>query len=586
MKIKTAWNLGLLYKGDGDPQIEKDLKEIETVCLQLEKKYKNTPFTRSPETLAKALQDFELNKKVVEEAKPWWYFALKSDLDSGNSIAGAKATQFEQRITNATNKIKFFNLEVGKISSVDQKKFLKSPILAPYRYKLTKIFNRAKYNLPEGEEQLSDLLSQTSQTMWIDAQKKLLSKQSISFKGEQIPVVEAVTILATLSKKDRSELNRKIQETFKSISFLAEAELNAIYSFKKTMDERRGFAYPYSQTILGYQNDEKSIIDFVALISKNFHISHRFYRMHAKLLGEKKITMADRSVHIGKIKATFDFNESVSIVKESLRKVDPEYELIFQRFIENGQIDVYPKKGKKGGAYSWGNGSLPTFVLLNHISDIRSLETLAHEMGHSIHSQMSKSQPLRYQQYTTATAEVASTFFEQTIQESVEKHLSQKEQIVMLHNKIMGDITTIFRQVACFNFELELHNEIRKHGQVSAEDIAKLMRKHIKSYVGNAVDVNEEDGYFFVYWSHIRNFFYVYSYAYGQIISKSMYEKWKEDPKFASKIKQFLMAGGSASPEDIFKSIGIDTSKTSFFEAGLKGIERDMDLLEKLTRSK
>jgi oligoendopeptidase F len=108
------------------------------------------------------------------------------------------------------------------------------------------------------------------------------------------------------------------------------------------------------------------------------------------------------------------------------------------------------------------------------------------------------------------------------------------------------------------------------------------MAKHLKSYMGPVVDVSDDDGYFYVYWSHIRRFFYVYSYAYGQLISKALYEKWKEDSSYADKIKQFLRAGESMSPEDIFKSIGIDTSKLGFFEAGLKSIEKDIARLEKL----
>ena len=102
--------------------------------------------------------------------------------------------------------------------------------------------------------------------------------------------------------------------------------------------------------------------------------------------------------------------------------------------------------------------------------------------------------------------------------------------------------------------------------------------------MGDAVEVTDEEGYFYVYWSHIRRFFYVYTYAYGQIISRALYEKWKEDPSYAKKIKQFLSAGGSMKPEDIFKSIGIDTSKNSFFETGLEGVERDITKLEKLAK--
>jgi oligoendopeptidase F len=181
-----------------------------------------------------------------------------------------------------------------------------------------------------------------------------------------------------------------------------------------------------------------------------------------------------------------------------------------------------------------------------------------------------------------SVAEVASTFFEQVVSSELENHLSKKEQIIFLHNKIKGDVQTIFRQIACFNFELELHQKIREKGQLAKKDIAILMNKHMKAYLGDAVDLKEDDGYFFVQWSHIRNFFYVYSYAYGQIISRALFENWKKDKSYAKRIEQFLSSGSSMSPEDIFKKIGIDTSSKTFFETGLKSVENDIKRLEKL----
>ena len=147
-------------------------------------------------------------------------------------------------------------------------------------------------------------------------------------------------------------------------------------------------------------------------------------------------------------------------------------------------------------------------------------------------------------------------------------------------------MASIFRQVACFNFELQLHRRIRAEGQLSRGEIAKLLRKHLESYLGPAVRITDDDGYFFVTWSHIRRFFYVYSYAYGQLISRALFENWKADKSYAKKIEQFLSAGCSISPENIFKRAGIDTSNTKFFEAGLRSIEKDIDKLEKLTTKK
>jgi oligoendopeptidase F len=579
---KTAWDLGLLYKNDTDPQIEKDLKIIENACAHFEKKYKKSDFISTPQKLSRALEDMEELEKKINGSKPWWYFALKNRLNSSDEFAVAQSTKFNQRIIKSVNKITFFDLQIAKISKKDQGIFLKNQLLKPYAYALRRIFNNAEHKLSDDEEQIINLLSQTSYGMWVDGQEKLLEQQMVEFDGEKIALTKALSMFSGLETKKRRDLWQKIILAFKNISSFAEAEINAVYNYKKVIDEKKRYKKSYSKTILGNENDEKTIELLVSTVAKYFSISKRFYKIHAKLLNEKKISYADRNAGIGDIQKKFDFNESLQIVRDSFAKIDQKYVDIFDSFVKNRQIDVYPSKGKSGGAFCWGNGSLPTFVLLNHSDDINSVETFAHEMGHAIHTELSKTQPPRYRDYSMSVAEVASTFFEQVVTSELENYLSEDEKLVLLHNKIKGDVQTIFRQVACFNFEADLHSNIRDKGQVPKEDIAKLLSKHMKSYMGDSVDVTDDDGYGFVGWSHIRRFFYVYTYAYGQLISRALFENWKKDPSYEKKIYQFLSSGSSMSPEDIFKKIGIDVKDKTFFESGLKSIESDIVRLEKM----
>ena len=420
--------------------------------------------------------------------------------------------------------------------------------------------------------------------MWVSGQQKMLSQQTVEYNKKKITLSQAFNILSDLPTKKRRSLYTKINIVLKENSYFAEAEINAIYNYKKVLDERRGFAKPYSDTVLSDQNDEKTVEALIHAVTKGFRISKRFYKLHKKLLSESSFELSDRAVKIGEIKKKFDFNKSVEIVKKAFAKIDKKYENILDSFIENRQIDVYSKKGKNSGAYCWGAGMLPTFILLNHADNIMSVEILAHEMGHAIHTESSKKQAPLYRLYTMATAEVASTFFEQVVIDDMENLLSDNEKIIFLHNRIMGDMSTIFRQVAFFNFELELHTRIRNEGQVSKEEIAKLMSKHLRSYLGSDMKITNDDGYLFVYFSHMRRFFYVYSYAYGQLISRVLFENWKHDPSYSKKIEKFLTAGKSMSPKDIFKSIGIDTGNPAFFEAGIKSIENDIKKLESLAK--
>jgi oligoendopeptidase F len=191
-----------------------------------------------------------------------------------------------------------------------------------------------------------------------------------------------------------------------------------------------------------------------------------------------------------------------------------------------------------------------------------------------------------YQDYSTSVAETASTFFEAITFEKILAGLSDEEKITALHDKINDDVSTIFRQIAFFNFELELHTTVRAKGFVAKEEIAKMLNRHMENYLGPAFKLKDLDGYFFVQVSHFRRFFYVYSYAFGQLISKALFERYKKDPTYFAKIEQFLRAGGSDTPENIFKKIGINLKDPAFYELGLKSIEADIARLEKLVAEK
>ncbi|MBP7831802.1 MAG: M3 family oligoendopeptidase [Candidatus Pacebacteria bacterium] len=582
MKHKTEWNLGLMYSSPKDPKIEKDVVAIEKAIAAFAKKYsKNDKYLKDAGFLKKALDDYE---SLDDTPNPMPYFYLFLDINSGHKDAEAGKNRISQRLTAAGNQLIFFRIALGKIPKDMQKKFLADPRLAKYRYFLEQIFASSKYVLTEAEEKIMSLKNLSSRELWVSGQESLLSKQTVTIKGKVMPLSEAALKAKDLPTKERHAAYDIITKHLRSISDFAESEMNAIVIDKKVSDELRGYSKPYSATILGYQNTEKEIESLVKTVSEHFPIAHRYHKIKAEMLGLKKLEYSDRAASVGETKKKITYAEAIDIVGRSFRKANPKYEAILHSYLEQGQIDAFPRKGKKSGAYCWSNVNLPTYVLLNHIENLDSVSTLAHEMGHAIHGEFSKTQSPIYQGHTISVAEVASTLFENFAFDEVLETLTEKEKIIALHDKIGDDVMTIFRQIALFNFEVELHQTIREKGSMSKEDIAALMNKHMKSYLGPVFEMKENDGYTFITWSHIRRFFYVYSYAYGQIISKALYKKYKEDPSYLKKIEEFLAAGESKSPEKIFKDIGIDTSDPAFFKAGLESIKEDIIRLEKLVR--
>ncbi len=260
------------------------------------------------------------------------------------------------------------------------------------------------------------------------------------------------------------------------------------------------------------------------------------------------------------------------MVYEALGAANPKFAEMFADFVATGHMDFLPRKGKRGGAFCSGGMGVPTQIMLNHADDMNSIFTMAHEMGHAIHTELSKKQGVLYEDYTISIAEVASTFFENIMFDYLYEKSDDKERIAMLLEKTQDNIFTIHSQIAYFNFEVKMHEEMKKKGMLSSTELAKMFLECRKSYLGSAFEYQENDGYPYVAIPHFRSFFYVYSYAYGQLIANALYAEYKKNPAFLEKVEYFLSAGGSKKPDDIFKDIGIDATKPDFFEKGLEEI--------------
>jgi oligoendopeptidase F len=583
LKIKTTWDLSVLYKDENDPKLERDLLEIERLQSDFERRFRGTDFTSTPEKLANVFNVLDNLLEKAEALRPLHYLHLRRDIDTSNQGLTALINKYSQRLTKSRNKTLFFRLAVSAIPASRHKEFLTHPDLAAYKYGLEVWFREGTFLLTEPEEKILSLKSLPSSELWVAGVQKQLSRQTIHWKNKEIPLSEAQNLLSKAPVVDRRKLQQRISAQLQTIADFSESEINAIYLDKKINDELRGHSKPYDSTVLNYENDSAVVENLIATVTAAFPISHSFYAVKAKLLGQKRLQYEDRAISIGKIKQSFDFSKAVAISRTAFNKIGTYYADTLDRYLANGQIDVFPAKSKRSGAYcSSAIGTIPTFVLLNHGSTFTSLSILAHEMGHAFHAELSKSQPLRYQSHTISVAEVASTFFENSVFDEVVETLSEKEKIIALHDHIQDDIQTIFRQIACFNFEKELHETIRAKGAASKEEIAALLNKHMKAYLGPVFNMRPTDGYQFVSWMHIRRFFYVYSYAYGQLISRALYARYKEDKSYLAKIEQFLKAGGSKSPEQIFKDIGIDVSKPDFWQSGLDRVKQDIIRLEKM----
>jgi oligoendopeptidase F len=586
---RTSWNLGPLFRSDDDPSVEKKRKFVEQKSYAFINKWKNRKdYLEDPRILRQALDEYqEWKRECGTDGDEGYYFFLRTQQDKNNPRLKAKYNKIEEFRKKIENDIQFFQLRIAKIRRKNHKKFLESRELGPYRHFVERIFAEAKYLLSEPEEKILNCKISTSYYNWIKLTSGLLVRESrkvLAESGlkEEKNFSEIISLLNSRKKKVRDSAARAFNDILSRHVDVAEAELNAVLANKKIDDELRGVDRPDLTRHISDDIDSDIVDSLVAAVSERFDIPVRFYELKTRLFKVRRLRYHERNVEYGEISRTCTYNESIRLVSRVLRNLDGKFVEILDAFIKNSHIDVFPRKGKASGAFCAHNLiSQPTFILLNHTEKLQDVLTLAHELGHGINNELMREKQNSLNFGTPlSTAEVASTFFEDFVLQEILKDADDELKCSILIKKLDNDVSTIFRQVACYRFEQDLHEEFRKKGYLSKHEIGKLFQSHMAGYMGDFVEQSPGSENWWIYWSHIRIFFYVYSYASGLLISKSLQNAVKSDPVFIEKVKGFLSAGLSDSPKNIFRKLGIDIADRGFWN---KGIDEVDNLLQETT---
>ncbi|MEK6918994.1 MAG: M3 family oligoendopeptidase [Nanoarchaeota archaeon] len=588
---KTEWDLEIL-KTKGDEQFDNYWNKLERSYQEFIKKWKERKdYLEKPEVLKEALDEYELLlQEYASGGRITYYYALRNQQDQNDIEIKAKLAKIEDKATKLGNEIQFFSLNIAKIPIESQKSFLTSKSLTDYKHFLEKSFSESAHLLTEPEEKIMNLKASTSHSKWVEMVERLISKEvrKIIIDKEEVEknFWELVSLTSDTKKEVRDQAAKYVNEIIVKVYDVAEEEINAILTDKKVDDELRKFSRPDQARHLGDDLDTRVVDSLVRAVTKNFDIPKKFYELKAKLLGQKKLAYHERNVPYGKIEKKYSYEESVRLVHEVLNNLDQEFGEIFKGFVQGGNIDVKPRKGKSGGAFCIHFGkNLPTYILLNHTERLQDVLTIAHETGHGINNELIKRKQNSINFGTpVSTAECASTFMEDFVLQKLMNDADDELKLTLMIMKLGDDVSTIFRQIACYNFESELHKEVRDKGFLSKEDIGKIFQKHMSAYMGPAVEQDPGSENWWVYWSHIRRMFYVYSYSSGLLISKSMQNKVKNDKKFVEKVKEFLSAGEADSPKNIFLKMGIDISDENFWEEGIKEVRTLLVETEELAK--
>ncbi len=591
MEFKKTWDLTPLFASDDDPRISGSRAEVEAATKSFAEKWKgDQAYLANPKVLRQALDEYEVWSRTFAGGGHETYYAwLRSEQDQNDPKLKAALNRAEEFGNRILNQVRFFELSLAKIPPEKQGEFLGTSELMPYRHMLERLFEEAKYLLGEKEENILALKSGPAYAHWVRLMSGLIAGEELAVrvagKDEKKTFEEVLGLIDSPDKATRDSAAEALNALFRKRLEIGEAELNAILTDKKIDDELRGWERPDQGRHTHDDIDTATVDALLGAVERRYDLSARFYALKAKLLGLPRLAYYERNVPYGKIEKDYDFESALALVYKVFARLSPEFAEILARFARDGHFDVFPRKGKAGGAFCAHNLlSQPTYVLLNHNGKLKDVLTLAHEMGHAVNNELMRGQHALYFGTSTATAEVASTFMEDFVLAEIVREADPELRLAILMLKLNDDVSSVFRQTACYRFEQELHRSQRAKGYLSAGEIGVIFQKHMRAYMGEAVEQSPGAENWWLYWSHIRRFFYVYSYASGLLISKSLQAAVREKLEFIENVKGFFAAGMSDSPRGIFRKLGVDVTEASFWDKGLTTIEKDLDAAEKLAR--
>ena len=557
---------------------------------------------------APSLKDFEgklndeenilgyLNKYVdlgIKAETVYVYAHLKCDEDTSNPKYQSMMNKVDSYMAEFASYTAYF---VPEILSLDDD-FIRNTIntnekLKMYSFMFEDILKEKPHILSKEQE---ELLAQVSDCLDApDSIHNMLTNADMKFgdildeDGKKVELTEG-NYSGFIKSKDRKVREEAFKTLFKSYKDLentfATTLTSSIKNFNFSAKVRKynsaleASLKPNDIPLEVYKNSLKTI-------DENLKSLHRYVALKKQLLGLNEMHMYDLYVPVIESKKEhLEYKDAISLVEEGLKPLGKEYLDIFNEGINEGWIDVYENKGKRSGAYSWGSYDTMPYVLLNYNYELNDASTLAHEMGHSIHSYYTrKTQPYIYGDYSLFCAEVASTTNEiLLIHHLIEKETDKNKKLYLINQELEQIRTTVFRQLMFAEFELKTHEAIENGESLTSEVLCKMWKDINIKYFGEDMNVDEEIS---IEWARIPHFysdFYVYQYATGYAAASSFANSILEKGEEAvEKYKGFLKAGGSMYPIDTLKMAGVDMTTSKPLKDTLDRFNELLDMLEEI----
>ena len=588
MDNSLEWNLLDIFKNQ--EEIDKAFSEVYRGIEEL-KKYKGT-FKEGSDKVASC---YKLLERLLElEEKIYGYAMLNYHRDMSNQEAiklykkaekmttdfGAVASFIDPELSSLADGVLENYLEQNEILNKEFNKSIKD-IIKNKKHILSQDVEEALANYSEvfgSSENIFDILTNTE-----------FEYPSIKGKnGEELKVTDG---LFSIYLKDMDPNIRR--QAFESVYSLYSKHVNSITEMylsrvkARCISSRlRHFESSLDAATLADDASVKVYETLIKDVNKNLGLNYEYMKVKKDLLKLDKIHVYDVYANpLDEEDSKVPYEEGKKIVLDALSIMGKDYTDMLKFAMENRWIDVEERPNKMSGGYSMGIHTVHPYILLNYVDSSRDVSTLAHELGHTMHSYYaSKAQNIVNANYTIMVAEVASTVNEILLANYlINKETDNRKKAALINEQLDTIRATLFRQAMFAEFEMVIHGKIEKAESLTSEDLNNIYYELVKKYFGNDVEIDEAIKYEWARIPHFYRCFYVYKYATGITSAIAIASKILEkEPNYVERYIEMLSKGGKEGSLDLLKSVDVDLEKEETYELAFKYFEKNLNELKNL----
>jgi oligoendopeptidase F len=580
------WNLSELADHKSS-SFAKQITEIENMVKKFEAIKKSLDSSIPTKEFFKIIGEIE---KIVEKlSRISGYASLLYAADTQSDEATSLLTRMSRLGSEISNKMLFFDLWWKlKVDDKNAQRLMNDAGNLKEYLRHKRLL--AKYSLSEPEEKIINTLDVTGPTALVKIYDKITNafEYTITVDGKKKKLTrEELTVLVRNPSSRMRELAYKtlLTKYNDTRGVLGEIYQNIVLNWKDEGIQIRKYTSPISIRNIANDIDDKTVSSLLDVCRENADVFYDFFSYKAKTLGLKKLRRYDLyAPNARRIKEkNYPYQRAVSLVLESLKEFSPKLSDHARKIFSENHIDSEIRKGKRDGAFcSTITPKITPYVLVNYTAKSRDLFTLAHELGHAIHSQAASGQSILVSEASLPLAETASTFSELLLYDRISSEMNPDEKQLVLSEKIDDLYATIMRQAFFTIFEVDAHSQIADGTTV--DKISETYFANLKTQFANSIELSKD---FAIEWSCIPHFvhtpFYCYAYSFGNLLSLSLFQRYKkEGTGFAKTYTEILAAGGSKKPEELLGEHGIDISSKKFWQDGFDYIKTQVKELVSL----